>query len=322
MSKNSNIEETISKVTYNMIVEKDTYKGNQKNKSNQEKPENEDYFKIIDNLFIVVDGITREKYHLKDKSIAREVSEAFVENFARECLANYCISSNSNDIYKLLVNSFKKANERIYYINQEYISKYKENNLKFFEKPGCVGVVALVHNNNLYYGYFGDCTLFLIRNNIRIILGEKQTKCSHKFFNGKINREKLESNYVNHNKKYGYCVANGDDEAFEYFKVGHIALEEDDVIILSSDGLTNYLLNVDSSDFASESVSNIFINSLNFEGEINKSRNKEYDEFVSRFKKDMSFEENLNMHRLINEHANKYDIKLDDRTLIKIKIIL
>ena len=123
-------------------------------------------------------------------------------------------------------------------------------------------------------------------------------------------------------EKYGYCVANGDDEAFEYFKVGHIALEEDDVIILSSDGLTNYLLNVDSSDFVSESVSNIFINSLNFEGEINKSRNKEYDEFVSRFKKDMSFEENLNMHRLINEHANKYDIKLDDRTLIKIKIIL
>ena len=204
-------------------------------------------------------------------------------------------------MYDLIKDSFDKANTKV----KEYINSSSVRLTG--EKPGCVGVVAGIFKDKLYYGYFGDCSLFVIRNNTRIILADSQTKCAFELLKKEKERKILEKEFVNKNYKYGYCVANGDPKAKGDLKIGHFGLESGDIIFLCSDGLSKYLLNVNPSDFANKEIDEIYLNSYNFELQINE-------------KEVFNPKENIgqDVYEQINEDAKLKNITLDDRSIIRI----
>ena len=259
----------------------------------------------INKIYIVVDGISRKREEYKKleskehyiEKLSKEFSCAFIENYRSEVF-----QKNSDfEMYDLIKDSFDKANTKV----KEYINSSSVRLTG--EKPGCVGVVAGIFKDKLYYGYFGDCSLFVIRNNTRIILADSQTKCAFELLKKEKERKILEKEFVNKNYKYGYCVANGDPEAKEDLKIGHFGLESGDIIFLCSDGLSKYLLNVNPSDFANKEIDEIYLNSYNFELQINE-------------KEVFNPKENIgqDVYEQINEDAKLKNITLDDRSIIRI----
>ena len=110
---------------------------------------NEDYFLVDRNngIFIILDGVTRDKIDgiYPDPSPACEVSKIFIDK-AYNYIMN--VSSKESDYLKIIKNAFVEGNKEIEKFNHSYLGSFL---------PGTVGIIAIIKDNKLFYGYIGDC---------------------------------------------------------------------------------------------------------------------------------------------------------------------
>ncbi|HEY8361967.1 MAG TPA: Stp1/IreP family PP2C-type Ser/Thr phosphatase [Tissierellaceae bacterium] len=135
--------------------------------------------------------------------------------------------TNKETIFKIIKESIEEANTKIY--------------LKSLENEDCKGMgttitLAYIFNNEIYIGHVGDSRAYLIRNgNITQITED------HSFVNelvkiGSITKEEA----VNHPKKHMITRAVGSSSVIEMDLIVK-SYEENDILLLCSDGLSNML---------------------------------------------------------------------------------
>lgn len=214
--------------------------GTIKNSKLQDKP-NEDLVLCDDNekIYILLDGVSRDKINgvYPNPSPAKEVSELFAK-VAFEYLKNTKKKYDLNQIK----NAFIEGNKAIADYNKDYAGDFL---------PGTVGIICLIADDELLYGYIGDCYGRLIKASEIDLFTTCQTEkiAQHKkeFSAYEIRNEIC--NNIEH--PYSYGVLTGQAEAVEFVKMGSCSLCDVDTIFLASDGLEPYLKNLSASDFKS-----------------------------------------------------------------------
>ncbi len=245
----------------------------------------EDQYYANDNEAIVADGITRDPIGISDFSKCNE--KEFLEKYPRPSGAELaakkvCESfSNSKGTLKerLLI-----ANKDVKKLNEKYIKNcdYLEN-----DYYGTVASCISIQDNILHYAYICDCGVIVYDKEGKIKFKTEDDKelYSDPYIN-KIGipwhlpeaRKNVRSKYRNNlnNIVDGKCVSygalTGEDEAINFIKEGNINLNNGDIIIVYSDGLTHFLNDKD------------FINQiLNFEKEkfeqFIKNKSKDYEKY-------------------------------------------
>ena len=185
------------------------------------------------NLFIVLDGITRPHGEYKDapgKSAACEVNEIFVENAVRHIRDNV----NEPDAEKLLRAAVKAGNDEI------RAFRVQKDLAKWVFYPGTLGIIALIRNSRLHYICAGDCVGMIVRGSSKICFGEQLSLAALELL--KPNKKERYLKYCNHPENdLSYTIFNGDECVPEHCEYAYIDLQQDDMVILGSDGIKNYL---------------------------------------------------------------------------------
>lgn len=205
--------------------------GSIKNTKIYDKP-NEDYVLCDDkrNIYILLDGVSRDKINGKypSPSPAREVSKLFAKE-----VYDYLKKNNEQYGLELIKEAFIKGNNAI----EHYNIKYDYSDFL----PGTVGIVCVIENDRLYYGYIGDCYGRIIQiHKIKMF-----TKCQteqiaihKKEFSSKTIRNEICNNVKN---PYGYGVLTGQKDALDFLVLGEFNLDNVDMVFLSSDGMEPFL---------------------------------------------------------------------------------
>lgn len=107
---------------------------------------------------------------------------------------------------------------------------------------GTVGIVAIIQNNNLYYAYIGDCYGRLVYGDKIIIFTKCQTKLINEHKKEFTSYEIREIICNNNTHPYAYGVLNGDKRAVNFINSGRINISDVNQVILTSDGLEDFLL--------------------------------------------------------------------------------
>lgn len=188
---------------------------------------NEDYALADDNngIYIIVDGVSRDRLKgvYPEPSPSRHVSELFVHQ-AYECLKQNCLKMNSESIVK---QAFESGNEKILEHNRSYVGDFL---------PGTVGIIVLVKDNKIFYGYIGDCTGVLLSYSDKKQFTSCQTKLIHehvKEFSAFQIRNEI-CNNIEH--PYSYGVLDGRKEAMNFVITGCMDFVKYQGIILATDG--------------------------------------------------------------------------------------
>lgn len=219
-----------------------------------DKP-NEDYFICDDEnqLYILVDGVSRDKIEgvYPNPSPAREVSVLFAN-----AVYDYLMFNHE---HALLKEAVKIGNNKIAQFNEKI--KWENNFL-----PGTVGIVAMIEHRKMYYCYIGDCYgLKIKKTDKKIFFTECQTKQIAR------HREKFTAyeirNQICNNKEHpdAYGVLNGDIRAFNFVVQGETEIQEDDRIILCSDGFEDLVTRYSALDLYNMPLKEMY----------NKSKNKD-----------------------------------------------
>lgn len=244
-------------MSYNIISEYLSKTNNKYSHEAKSKP-NEDVILVDDQmkLYIVLDGISRPKKEYDIGFFSKNIAQLFANEFHKFIRMNYVQLTNKTEIKLQFSNAFKYANESI--------SKYVEENKSMFvgeELPGCVGIICLILDDYLYYASFGDCMGILIREEQKIIFAQKQTEFVFNYLNLEKNRKHLYDNYVNKFNKYSYSVANGDNDSILNFDFSYLKLENNDIIYLVSDGISDYIQFLKSCFFVNKNLKEIVFES-------------------------------------------------------------
>lgn len=168
----------------------------------------------LPNLYIVADGMGGHK--------AGDVAS----KTAIECVTEYVKESTLNNSVSVLKRAIIYANDKIY-------KMAKEN--KDLNGMGTTFVAAVCEDNVLYAANIGDSRIYHLRDDI------KQVSLDHSLVEELIRTGQLERNKGrNHPEKNIITRALGiaDDVVTDFFE---IELQENDKILLCSDGLTNML---------------------------------------------------------------------------------
>jgi len=214
----------------------------------------EDQYYANNNIAIVADGITRDPIGVLDlKSI----------NFS-EFLEKYPRPSGAELAAKEIVKTFElengtlkqkliKCNQTVKKLNENYIKicDYLQN-----DYYGAVAAAALIENGYLYYSYICDCGVIVYdkKGNIKFQTIDEKEKYSDKYCNNigipwnlpearVIVRREFRNNL--NNIKNGRCVSygalTGEENAVSFIRDGKIKLDEDDVVVVYSDGFSPLL---------------------------------------------------------------------------------
>lgn len=217
-----------------------------------DKP-NEDYIICDDGnqLYILVDGVSRDKSGgiYPNPSPAREVSVLFANT-----VYDYLVSNHE---HIMMQEAIRLGNQKI----AEFNGKVKwENNFL----PGTVGIVSMIENRKMYYCYIGDCYgLKICMNGKKVFFTECQTKQIAK------HRKKYTAyeirNQICNNKEHpdAYGVLNGDIRALDFVVQGEIEMQEDDRIILCSDGFDDLVTMYSALDLYNMPLEEMYGNSEN-----------------------------------------------------------
>lgn len=197
---------------------------------------NEDYvyYDTDRKIFILLDGITRvhEEYDQKpNHSAACDVNEIFVG-----ALCSYFdrYIDCQDDIESLLREAVRYANLEI----AQYRAQKSLAEWGFY--PGTLGIIAYIKENRLHYICAGDCIGVLLRENARICFGEQYTVTASDMYNP--SKQARYATYCNHPENaLSYTIFNGDDNVADLCEYAYIDLQENDVILLASDGMRSYV---------------------------------------------------------------------------------
>lgn len=220
----------------------------------------------VNNVYVVLDGITRQEGYESDYSAAQKFTNEFLKIFGESIASN--MKNGVKNVAEILRKTLVKSSEVAYKTLQK--DKTYLDNLsgakalalrkqKYFEPAGCVGAVAVIENGTLYYGHVGDSGIVLIRDGQIIALTRPQTRYAFKIDNAESNRKLLYDRYVNKpENEHGYGVINGNTDVSHFFKVASIKLNPDDVIYLMTDGIHDYFVDRYDESFNAMSISAIF----------------------------------------------------------------
>ncbi|WP_026893907.1 Stp1/IreP family PP2C-type Ser/Thr phosphatase [Clostridiisalibacter paucivorans] len=144
------------------------------------------------------------------------------------------LENGDSNIFRLIYNILNKANNVI-------LSKSeKENDLSGM---GTTITLAYIYDDNIYIGHIGDSRAYLFRNNKLIQITEDHSLVAQLVKNGTISEEEA----ANHPQKNIITRALGTDYIIkpDIFKRD---IENGDIIMLCTDGLTNMLKDEDISE--------------------------------------------------------------------------
>ena len=197
----------------------DIGKARDKNQDSFYIPKEDDNLK----LFALADGMGGYKGGEVTSKLAILSAKNYLEtNFEK-------IEHTKEAILELIKSSMEYANMVVYEKSKE------DDNL---EGMGTTLELCLIYNNRAYIGHIGDSRVYRIRKNIIRKLTVDHSYVENLVKDGKITREEA----VYHPKKNMLTKALG-CSAFVEPDVMVKGFQKDDVIILSSDGLTNMVSN-------------------------------------------------------------------------------
>ena len=170
-------------------------------------------------LYIVADGMGG--YNGGD--IASRLAVTAAKNYIETNFIN--VEHNKEELQKLVKNAIEYANMIVY-------EKSKEN--KELEGMGTTIEIVLAYNDRVYIGHIGDSRIYRIRKNFMRKLTVDDSYVQKLVKDGKITKEQA----VNHPKKNMLTKALG-CTAFAQPVVSVKGFLKDDIIVITSDGLTN-----------------------------------------------------------------------------------
>ena len=185
---------------------------------------NQDAYYISDSssevkLYILADGMGGYK------------GGEIASNLAIKCTRNY-IENNFKDTPKDRENLIQLVASSMEYANMIVYEKSKED--KEFEGMGTTLEVCLIYNNKIYIGHIGDSRIYRIRKDFMRKLTIDHSYVQKLVKDGTITKEEAEV----HPKKNMLLKALGCN-AFVEPDVSVKGFLKDDILLISSDGLTN-----------------------------------------------------------------------------------
>ena len=166
----------------------------------------------LPNLFIVADGMGGHK----------------AGDFASKCCVESIVDSIGDDSFhspvSILEHAIQKANEAVLLQSQKNID---------FEGMGTTVVVATIVNNILHVGNIGDSRLYVIRDKIKQIT-EDHSLVGTMVRTGEIMPE--DARFHPNKNIITRALGTNKNVKADFFEV---ELEQDDVVLLCSDGLSN-----------------------------------------------------------------------------------
>lgn len=265
------------------------YKNTFDNIKTGDKIPQEDKIYATDTEAIIADGITRDPIGISDFSKAS----------FDEIINNYPNPSGAAIAAEEIINTFKistgtlkermiKCNERVKEINDKYIKKcdYLEN-----DYYAAVAASIKIDDNKLHYSYICDCGVIVYDKlgNIKFQTNDdkalidpyinNQAKKNNVSWNLKEARVLVRKEFRNNinnivdGKCASYGAFTGEESAKYFIKEGEVLLDDEDTIVIYSDGFANFLLEKE-----------FFNNIINFnEKEFIKYLNKKEKEDINKF---------------------------------------
>ena len=185
---------------------------------------NQDAYFISDSssevkLYILADGMGGYKGGEIASNLAVKCTKNYIENNFRET------PKDRENLLQLVASSMEYANMIVY-------EKSKEN--KEYEGMGTTLEVCLIYNNKVYIGHIGDSRIYRIRKDFIRKLTQDHSYVQKLVKDGTITKEEAEK----HPKKNMLMKALGCN-AFVEPDVSVKGFLRDDILLISSDGLTN-----------------------------------------------------------------------------------
>ncbi|MDP4093850.1 MAG: Stp1/IreP family PP2C-type Ser/Thr phosphatase [Bacillota bacterium] len=187
---------------------------------------NEDSYNVIAGYpgipvsFIIADGMGGHNSGEIASKMAVDSISSFILQYAERFV-------NEEVISEAIMEAVKKANEEIY----TEAAQHKSNS-----GMGTTLTVAVINNKKIYIGHVGDSRAFLIRNNEMTLLTTDHTYIEELVKNGSITREEA----LSHPKKNVLVRAVGCEENINV-DIYVYDIQEGDICLLCTDGLTNML---------------------------------------------------------------------------------
>ena len=199
-------------------------KGYAKTDIGKAREKNQDYYYIPSSqddlqLFILADGMGGYNGGEVASKLATESLKKYIQNNFES------IEKSKEKILELIGNAMEYANMVVY-------EKSKEE--KELEGMGTTLEVCLIYNNKVYLGHVGDSRIYRIRKEVIRKLTKDHSYVQQLVEDGKITREEA----TNHPKKNMLTKALGCTPYVEP-DIRARNVEEGDIIIMCSDGLTN-----------------------------------------------------------------------------------
>ncbi|NLX70395.1 MAG: Stp1/IreP family PP2C-type Ser/Thr phosphatase [Clostridiales bacterium] len=187
---------------------------------------NEDYFYVpteqaaVKNLIMVADGMGG---HNAGDIASRMVVESILEHYAE----NADKITSLEQAKALLMNSIQNANEKVY-----RMSATREE----YEGMGTTLTLAYFYDNRACIGHVGDSCAYLIRDRGVSKITRDHSLVQELLENGSITQDEVS----NHPQKNIITRALGTNESVnvDYYE---ITLQENDIILLCTDGLVNHV---------------------------------------------------------------------------------
>lgn len=201
---------------------------------------NEDFFVVNNekNLYIICDGVSRDRYPVRGRSSASDISKLFAETVE----GNICQCQAVDDPGEILHESILVASREIAHYNDVHYpcADYLDNDF-----AATVGICIWIVDNVAYCIYIGDCMAYLYRHGTISAITENQTEKVAEFRrkNG-FNRETslcIRKNFRNNsNSPFGYGALTGEPSALDFLRQNRTALYPNDRIFLLTDGLVDF----------------------------------------------------------------------------------
>lgn len=227
---------------------------------------NEDFFlvSLISKeypIFTIADGVTQSRFDSGAYSFpagARAAAEIFCYTVVDSLEGSIPLAKKVEDgrideaIKMYIGKSFDGANKRIEMLNK---NEGITDNLDFcvYDYFDTVGIVGFIKNHVLYYGYVGDCGLSVFdkNNNLRFQTEdgvkpaiESAKNIYKKKWQDFSKREKniiMRKYFRNNLMGIGYGSFTGEEGVSRYYKIDSLIPNQDDLVVLHSDGFTPYL---------------------------------------------------------------------------------
>ena len=185
-------------------------------------------------LYLLADGMGGYKGGEIASNLAIKCAKSYIENNFKD------VAKDRDSLIQLVASSMEYANMVVY-------EKSKED--KELEGMGTTLEVCLIYNNKAYIGHVGDSRIYRIRKDFIRKLTQDHSYVQKLVKDGTITKEEAE----NHPKKNMLMKALGCN-AFVEPDVSVKGFLRDDILLISSDGLTNMVKQEDIFEIAKGNI--------------------------------------------------------------------